>query len=216
MVYALIGEDNISKDIKIKALKQEFLKRQLEQFNLDVLYAQELSIKSLQEKLLCLPFNAKRRVVVIRNAQKLKDEVKEFILTYIKKDIPTILLILDIDRYGIKDTFISRLARYAQIVRFKESVRLDTFTLSRSIKQQKTDYALWVLSQLLESGIKAEQILGGLRYVFEEEGTKSLEAKKRMKILLNCDIDIKTGRLKPSFALEKLVVNLCCFNKPFS
>jgi DNA polymerase III delta subunit len=71
-----------------------------------------------------------------------------------------------------------------------------------------------VLNQLLKKGERPERILGGLRYSWENSIATPLETRRRLKALLNCDIDIKTGRLKADFALERLVVSLCSLAKP--
>ena len=219
-VYLLIGEDGLSKDIKIKKLRQEFLTKDTEQFNLDILYARELNLKDLQERLLCLPVKAKKRIIVIKDAQGLREDIKEYILGYVRNPSSQILLVLDINtsfsqrgklsRKDSQDEFSSNISRYSQIFRFRESVPLDTFTLSRQIDLKKTDYALRILNQLLEDGERPELILGGLRYSWQRYITNTFEIRKRIKLLLNCDLEIKTGRLAPGFALEKLVVRLCC------
>lgn len=210
-VYLFIGQDSFSKDVKLKRIKEEFLAKEIEDFNLDILYARELNLKGLQERLLCLPLKAKKRIVVVKDAQEVKEDIKEFILKYVKTPQPNILLILDIDRQKPNDEFIKRITRYVQIFRFRESVHLDTFTLSRQVNLKKVDYALRVLNQLLRDGERPERILGGLRYAWERDILEPFEIRKRLKLLLNCDIDIKTGRLKPHLALERLVVKLCCF-----
>lgn len=210
MLYLFIGQDASSKETKLKQLKQECFSADVGQFNLDVLYAKELGLKELQEKLLSLPVRAQKRMVVIKGAQGLKEDVREFILSYAKEAQPKIILLLDIDRYDFKDTFIKSVTKYAKVLRFRESLTLDTFALSRAIDLKKADYSLKVLSQLLENGEKPERILGGLRYSWERKP----EARRKLKALLNCDIDIKTGRLKAPFALERLVVRLCCMAKP--
>jgi DNA polymerase III delta subunit len=35
------------------------------------------------------------------------------------------------------------------------------------------------------------------------------ELQRRLKLLLECDVSIKTGRLKPTLVLERLVIGLC-------
>jgi len=55
--------------------------------------------------------------------------------------------------------------------------------------------------------------MGGLRYAWER-GVHPAEAKRRLRLLLECDIDIKAGRIKPEFALERLIVRLCAFRNP--
>jgi DNA polymerase III delta subunit len=208
-VYLFIGQDSLSKDIKLKGLRQEFFAKEIEQFNLDILYAEELTLKELQERLLSLPFKAKKRIVVIKDVQHLREDIKEFILKYVKNPSPQILLVLDINRQAPQDEFIKHILRYVQVYRFRETVPLNTFTLSRQVNLRKPDYALRVLNQLLKNGERPERILGGLRYTWEQDMLNPLERRKRLKLLLNCDIDIKTGRLKPDFALERLIVKLC-------
>ncbi|MBU3958880.1 MAG: hypothetical protein KKH29_05095 [Candidatus Omnitrophica bacterium] len=220
MVYLFVGQDAPAKNIKLKSLKQEYLAKETAQFNFDILYAKELNLLSLQERLLSLPVKAKKRMVLIKDAQELKEVVKNFILKYVKTPEPKIILILDIDYASLKqkdktgrikssDEFIRQLARHAKIYRFREPVPLDTFTLNRQIELKRTDYALKILSQLLQNGERPERILGGLRYSCQRNFAAALETRKNIRLLLDCDLDIKTGRLKPGFALEKLVVRLC-------
>lgn len=213
MIYLFCGQDSFSKDIKLKQLKEKFLAKDIEDFNLDILYAKELNLRVLQERILCLPIKAGKRIIIIKDAQELKEDSKEFLLNYAKASHPAILLILDVNRQDPKDEFIKRLSRCAQIFRFQENRPLDTFILSRYIDAKKTDYALRILSQLLENGEKPERILGGLRYSCQVSNFEPFKARKKLKLLLDCDIEIKTGRLKPDFALEKLVVSLCCLDK---
>jgi DNA polymerase III delta subunit len=214
MVYLFVGQDKPAKDIQLARIKQEFLAKELESFNLDILYAKELSLKGLQEKLLCLPVKSKKRIIVIRDAECLKEDIRNFILDYVKKPPKQIVLVLDIGHRG-KDGFISHLSRHAKVILFKEALQLNTFTLTDQIARKRPDYALRILNQLLREGEKPERILGGLRYAWERDIAYPLETKRKLKLLLNCDIDIKTGRLKPAFALEKLVISLCTPAKPF-
>ncbi|MDD4980224.1 MAG: hypothetical protein PHC54_02975 [Candidatus Omnitrophica bacterium] len=213
-VYLFIGQDSFSKDIRLNRIKEEFLDKNTQHFNLDILYARELKLPHLQERLLSLPVKAKKRIIVIKDSQDLKEEVKEFLLRYVKKPEARVVLILDADKSSPRDDFFRQLMRHALTCRFRETVNLDAFVLSRSIDFKKTGHALWVLSQLLKNGEKPERILGGLRYSWENSVAHSLETRRKMKALLNCDIDIKTGRLKPDFVLERLVVKLCGPVKP--
>lgn len=214
-VYLFIGQDSLSKDTKLKQLKQQFLSPQIAQFNLDTLYAKELDLKGLQEKLLCLPVEAKKRMVVIKDAQTLKEDVREFITDYVKRPYSHIILVLDISQKAKGDKFIDRVLRYACICRFKEAIPADAFMLSEQIDRRQIYSALRLLNQLLKNGEKPERILGGLRYAWERQIREPWMRRKRLKALLNCDIEIKTGRFKPAFALEKLVVKLCYLGKVF-
>lgn len=208
-VYLFLGQDNFSKSIRFKRLKEEFLTKDTECFNLDILYARELKLLALQEKLLCLPVKAKKRIILIKDSQNLTEEIKEFLLGYVKKPQAGVLLILDIEKSLPRDRFVKGVMPYVETCRFKDPLHLDTFVLSRSIDSKKISHALWVLNQLLRNGEKPERILGGLRYSWENNIARPVETRKKIRLLLHCDIDIKTGKLKPNFALERLVVSLC-------
>lgn len=209
-IYLFFGQDSFSKDIKLKGIKEEFLTKEIQDFNLDILYAKELDLLGLQERLLQIPLKTQKRLIVIKDAQVLRENTKDFILKYAKHPNPKILLLLDINRYDPKDEFIRRIINYARVFRFREFLHLNTFTLSRSIQLKNVDYSLRVLNQLLKNGEKPERILGGLRYAYERDTPRPFTSiRKRLKLLLNCDLDIKMGRLNPKFALERLVVKLC-------
>ena len=211
MIYLFIGEDNFSKDTRLKRLKEECFSRQAEEFNLDILYGQDTNLRELQERLLCLPFKAKKRMIVVRESQRLKEEIKKFLLSYAKKPYPHAVLVLDSQRYNFRDEFTKRMSRMSRVLRFRESPEPDTFTLGRAIENKRIQQCLEILSQILERGGKPEQIMGGLRYVWDQDIRRPKETKKRLRLLLDCDIAIKTGRLKAQMALERLLTQLCCF-----
>jgi len=210
MIYIFVGQDSLSKDIKLKQIKEQFLAKDVKDFNQDILYSRELKIKDLQKKLLSFPANSDKRLIVIKDAQDLKQDIKEFLGKYFRNPYPQVILVLDIDgRYDPKDDFMKRSSESLKIFRFKENPSFNTFDLTRNIEQKKTLLSLETLNHLLRNGEKPERILGGMRYALEYSGS---HGRKKLKLLLDCDIAIKTGRLRPDIALEKLVVNLCCFS----
>jgi len=211
MVYLLIGQDIAAKEIQLKKIKQEFLSPDLQDFNSDTLYAKEVTLKDIQERFLAIPLKSAKRIIVIKDAQLLDEESRDFLLAFSKKPHPQLILVLDLAQYNYKDEFIKGISARASLLRFKETVNPDTFTLNRQIELRKTDSALRLLNQLLRNGEAPERILGGLRYAWQAQDIQSLSARKKLKLLLGADLEIKTGRLKPAFALEKLVVSLCSF-----
>lgn len=214
MIYLFIGEDSPGKDIQLKAIRNESLDKGIEQFNQDTLYSKELSLKTLQEKLIYLPAGNSKRIIIVKEAQALKEELKESILAYAGRQHKRVILILDFDKAPKEAGFINRIYKQAKVIRFKETKAQDAFVLNRSIALRRPDSALRVLNQLLKEGERPERIMGALRYAWERESASPLEMKRRLKLLLNCDIEIKTGRLKANFALEKLVISLCAAGKP--
>lgn len=209
-VYLFIGQDPLAKEEKIKKIRQGLLKKETAAFNSDIFYGSEITLKELQERLLYRAAKSLHKLVVIKEAQELTLEIKDFLVKYISKIPKDAILVLDIaDRYNPKDAFINQIRKYAQVLRFQEEPYLNTFDLARNIEQRKAANSLKILNQLLENGERPERILGGLRYVWENRLISPLKARKALRALLNCDINIKTGRIKPDFALERLVVSLC-------
>jgi len=210
-IYLLIGQDHLAKEEQLVKLKKEFIPPQSQDFNTDRLYAKESSLKLIQERFLAIPLNSQKRIIIIKDAESLSGEAKEFLLSYSKKPDKKLILVFDFEHYDPKDSFVRELIRCSNVIKFKENLNPDTFSLSRQIESKRTALALNILSQLLKNGEAPERILGGLRYAWEKSGTENKIARKKLKMLLSCDIEIKTGRLAPAFALEKLVVNLCGF-----
>lgn len=94
MVYLFIGQDSFykdtpfsCKDIQLKHIKEEFLPKEVEEFNFDILYAETLKLKDLQEKLLALPVKSPQRIVVVRNAQELTSDLEDFIVEWVKQPL---------------------------------------------------------------------------------------------------------------------------------
>ncbi len=207
MTYLFIGQDRPSKEAKLNSLKIKFLPKELEQFNLDTLYASELTPKLLQEKLLCLPVKTRKRIVIIKMAEGLKEDVRGFILKFAAAPYPHALLVLDMDQ-GKPQDFINHLSKYSEVYQWREAKDLNAFDLSREINSRRPEAALRILNQLLEKGQKPELILGALRHICLKGSASASEIKNRLNLLLNCDLEIKTGKFKPSFALEKLLIRL--------
>ncbi|MFH1191203.1 MAG: hypothetical protein V1670_03295 [Candidatus Omnitrophota bacterium] len=213
-VYLLIGQDIAAKEIQLNKIKQEFLPPQLQDFNLDTLYAKEIDLKDIQERFLSLPLKSAKRIIVIKDAHFLDKGSRDFLLAFFKQPSKQLVLVLDFARYDYKDELIKSIGAQARLLRSKETVNPSTFDLNRQIELRKTDSALRLLNQLLKNGEVPERILGGLRYAWEKQDIQTLSARRKLKLLLRADLEIKTGRLKPAFALEKLIVGLCGFAPP--
>ncbi len=215
-VYLFLGQDILDQErssLKEKELNKlkAGIPKQIRDFNLDILHCndRDFSLSVLQEKLLFMAAGDCGRMVVIRNLGEAKPEVKDFISSYVRNPSPGIILVLDIDRVERKNAFIEDISRYAQIRRFRFEAQPSSFVLSRLIESKKSGESLKALHQLLDSGEKPERIMGALRASWMRYPADPLSLKRMLKILLQCDLDIKTGKMKPVFALEKLIVKLC-------
>ena len=207
LVHLLIGQGSSSKDLQIKKIKAELLDKEASEFDSEVVYADELDPRGLQEKLLYLPLKSARRVLIIRQAQELKEEAREILLSYLAAGSNKTVLILDVDSIEPKSAFLSALKSYARIYSFEQDFEPGVFDLVRQIESARVLRSLELLNRLISSGVRPELILGALRSVVRFSAPE--QASRIMRLLLNCDISIKTGKLKASFALEKLVISLC-------
>ncbi|MBU0549280.1 MAG: hypothetical protein KJ838_03040 [Candidatus Omnitrophica bacterium] len=209
MIYLFVGEDEFSKDIKLQKIKEELFPPRLESFNFETLYSKDLDLITLQEKLLLLPVKAKQRLILIKGAPKLNAEIKKYLLSYFKNPLSHVSIIFEARHIDRRDTFFSGISKSGEQINFSESVEINAFTLARQILQKRISPALRLLRQLLLKGERPEKILGAIRYQLHRERLSSQDKKRKLSFLLNCDIDIKTGRLKPEFALERLFIRLC-------
>ncbi len=210
MNFLLIGEDEFSKDEYIANIKKEAFKKEFEGFNFDCLYAQEIKDKhSLQESFLRLPQGSTKRVILIKNVERLRKDIEDCIKSYLKNPFKHLVLILE-SRNGLKWDSINSLRDF-KAINFKKSRVSNGLDLNKAIANRRPDLAVKILSDLIKDGQKPHFILGGiLGYI-----RKRLDSlgKKRASIALNCilrtDLEIKTGKLQPEYAIEKLLVQLC-------
>ncbi|MCM8762918.1 MAG: hypothetical protein NC936_03460 [Candidatus Omnitrophica bacterium] len=212
MVYLFYGEDEIAKKRSLESLKKKFLNPATLEFNFDLLHAKETDLLVLQEILSRIPLDSPRRIVIIKDTLRLSPKIKDFLIGYVKKPTADTILILDLYQRKPQDAFLKAIMPYVKILNFGEAEYVSTFKLCDELERKRITPALNILHRLLSCGEKAERILGGLRYHWERNTALSpQERARRLNLLLNCDIDIKRGRLRPEFSLEKLLVNLCCF-----
>jgi hypothetical protein len=223
-LYLFIGCDWVSKSIKLQQIKEQSFSRQSEQFNFDLFYGPELKLRDLQEALLRLPLSApirdslpdlkaKRRIIYIKEARRLNVSIKRYLTEYVRNPLQSVLLILDIEKARPQDVFLRSIFAKARIYHFRSREDTDTFRLCRQIAAKRINAGLRILHRLLEKGEHAERILGGLHFDWVNRYMGTGEKRRGLQLLLECDIDIKKGRIRPAVALERLLIQLCA-DKP--
>jgi len=212
MVYLFVGIDEISKERKIRRIKQENFKGKECSFDYELFYADNLDRLRLTDSLNRLPLQAEKRVIVIKQIEKLSPINRKILLSFIKKPHNYNLLILDTEISDLNNnTFVLEVARCAKIFSFKKERVLTVFDLADTIIKKNTAGALRILSRLISKGEKPHRLLGGLSWKWNklERSIMHEEFNKGLELFLETDINIKLGRLKPNFALELLVIKLC-------
>ncbi len=210
MLYLFIGEDELAKQEKIQSFKKEFFPPELEPFNYEAFLAKELTLSLCKEALSRVPVSANHRLLVIKDTLKVKDEVKAYLLSRLG-DLPSnVAVVFDMSRMPQEENkFFTSLCKAAKVIHFKSKEEVNAFGLARAIERKQPGYALDILSELFKAGEKAERILGALRYQFVRHSLNAEDRKKKISLLLETDVSIKTGKLKAEFALEALVIKLC-------
>ncbi len=215
-IYLLLGNDSESKYSKIRLIRKENTASGTEDFNFETIYAEEIPSAKLREILSSLPARAKKRTLVIKDPEEFSSENKEILLGYLKNPLPHNILIFDTKQYDIRDDrFLLNIAGVACVLNFQKGRRFNSFDLGRAINQGNPKLALDILSELLSEGQKPGFILGGLVSQWGKTYNKN-KLLAGYEVILETDLAIKTGRLKPKLGLESLVVKLAAgFVKSF-
>jgi DNA polymerase III delta subunit len=214
-IYLVTGQDAPAKDKVLQEIKAKYLTADFEQFNLDTLFAKDVTLEGLQERLLYHAASTGCRVVVIKQASSLKKDCKEYLEQYVQAPDKGVIVVLEMAEFDRKDRFCTAIAACATVRQFRQDVYSSAFVLADEIRAGKAAGSLKLLHQLLKKGQKPEMILGALRAALSRSQADIAYMRKLNKLLLECDLAIKTSGLKPSFALERLVVSLCSFKHAF-
>ncbi|MFH1645575.1 MAG: DNA polymerase III subunit delta [Candidatus Omnitrophota bacterium] len=87
MNYLIIGQDEYRKDLFLKKLKEEILGKSASDFNFEQFYVnKDFDIASLINSLDTVSLTGSKKIVVVKGAQHLKKEHKEFLSAYLKKN----------------------------------------------------------------------------------------------------------------------------------
>ena len=211
MVYLFVGINEIYKEQRIQEFKKEVVKKSQEIFDYERLYSKELTPALLKESLNRIPVVSKKRLVFVRDIDKLNEKCKQTILSYISKPNNKLLLILDTQITQLKNSFLRKIANSAKVIHCGREEKIDTFVLANAIKKGRSTEALKIFSTLSKKGEHPIRILGGLVWSWKDMRgfLKGGVFKKGIELFLETDTNIKFSRLNPETAMEMLIVRLC-------
>lgn len=115
-IYFLYGDDDFLKDASLEKLKEVALTGAIADFNYDLFRAGEVNMSNLMSALATLPVMASRRLVVLKDADKLKADEQETLLSYLKDPSPSTTLVMsgkDVDK---RKTFFSVIKEKGNLV----------------------------------------------------------------------------------------------------
>jgi DNA polymerase-3 subunit delta len=117
-VYLFSGEENYLKEDVLRRIKETLIKPEFSQFNYDLLSGKEIGGRELLNKLLTLPIGEGKRLVVIRDAQKLNPSVREKIIEYLKSPSQTSCLVLWTPKIDLRKKFYTTIEKQGKSVIF--------------------------------------------------------------------------------------------------
>jgi len=216
--FLFLGDDESAKKKKINEIKERYLDKDFKDIDFEVVYAdgkdsqnQSLTPQKFNEILSYLPANpSKKRIILIKKAEALKQDNKDVLLKYLNNPANSVIVLIDAGLTDNTDAFIKELAPFVKKVEVGRSKKTDAFDLTRAIINRRTTDALIILNKLLQDRKKPQSILGALFWQWENSRDRLNFEKFRMglKLLLDTDLRIKTGRLDEELALELVVMRL--------
>jgi DNA polymerase III delta subunit len=209
MIYLLLGEDQSSKDKKISEIKHSLLKQpEAVFFDFETLDAIYLNAASFKKSLIALPAFSLKRLLLIRNAHRIKKDVAQLLEAFsTKEDLPCDIIL---ETSEALDGLLKDLSSFMKVFAFGIKTKLNIFDMTKLMSMRKSTESLKMLNDFYDQGMYPLQMMGALVWYWGKEG-KSLgpaRFEKGLKALEEADLNIKRSRLIPEYALEKLVVEL--------
>jgi len=212
MTYIFLGPASEQKRAKINEIKKKWLvSRNSQQFDYQVLYANKLDPKILKKTLLALPAVSKKCVILLHQFHKLTAQNKEIVFEFISSGQDHAVLILESDHVTLKDSFVKKLKPYCKMSEDSQEKDLNVFDITNAMERRNYSLALKNLSSILSGGQSPVFLMGGLVWFW---GSRRNRLKRKafeegLLYLQEADLDIKRSRLKPDYAMERLIVKLC-------
>src|SRR3989338_767794 len=116
MIFLLLGEDALKKDEKIREIKSKFIKEQgTLSFDYELLHAHKLDAATLKKALISYPAISPKRVILIRQADKLIQQNQDIIEGFFSEKPGHIVLILETEKESVSGNFGKFLNKSAQV-----------------------------------------------------------------------------------------------------
>jgi len=211
MTYLFIGRDLQKKDAKLAGLKTRLFKDPSAlAFDYEFLSAHKLDSDDLKKSLLALPHLAAQRMVAIRQCERLNEHNRAIIFEFVSQDAKALVIVLDFDELDIKSAFFLKLKPRVQLVNFGGDKAVNVFDMTRAISSRDAAGAIRILHEILGNNTHPLQIMGGLVWYWSKERAHLSTGRfqQGLEILEEGDLNIKRSRLKPEYAVEKVVVEL--------
>lgn len=225
-VFLVTGKDFAQRRLAIDGIKKKVLKKASAYLNILTFYGKEIILKDLKEKIFTFSFEGEK-IILIKDADRLSKEIREFLLGNFKKIISCNYLILETeidyaqlgrDKKISADKFFNFILKHAEIPfkyrNFSTAYGVSFEAFKKSVRANDLSNSLYILGKLFDNKISdREKEIFGLQILGVLVGECSylrnpLLREATFKHLWATDRLIKEGAYSPRFALEVLLTKL--------
>ena len=138
-LYHFTGDEDFQKEVAWKKIVSILVPENLRIFNLDMLYGAEISADQIINRASTSPVNARSRVVVVFDLDKLSTFSKDVLLSFLPRLPNSVCLILLSPRITLQTKFYKALGRLAATVEFPRlwESQIPTWITNRTKEQGK-------------------------------------------------------------------------------
>ena len=210
MTCLLLGEDLKAKDAQIVRIKsQSFKDPRTLNFDFESLDAAHLPADTLKKALITLPVLSAKRLVLVRDIHKLRAPDASVLMQFLRQPADHVDVILESAQASFKGDLKDIAALCAASV-LSGPPQGNVFDIGKLMTAGKAREALALLNGFYTQGTHPLQIMPSLVWYWGKEGRALAKEKfeRGLLALEEADLNIKRSRLKPEYAVEKLIVEL--------
>ena len=210
MICLLLGEDLKAKDAKIIQIKSaSFQDPQALNFDFELLDAAHLPADALKKALITLPVLSAKRLILVRNIHKFKTADAIVLMQFLTSPADHVDMVLESSQTAFKGE-LKDLAVLCAVSVFDGPPHGNVFDIGKLMTAGKAKEALALLNSFYMDGTHPLQIMPALIWYWGKEGRALPQERfeRGLKALEEADLNIKRSRLKPEYAVEKLIVEL--------
>jgi len=209
-VFLFIGDENYLKEKALKDLSSSLLDSSSKELDYKIFYGGETDAKEILDYATTVPFLAAKKLIVIKEFEKLAQDSQARLIAYIKRPSKFTCLVLDTTNASVLDDFHS-IRRYVNVLRFDEltdsqaSTWIKRFLASRDKEIEKD--ALEILKELqgvnlLSMAQELEKLIAfvGERKVIKTSDVEDLVGKSLVRSVF--DLAWAIGEKKTDEALR--------------
>lgn len=119
-VYLVMSDEAFMIDDAIERIRSKVLTKGLEDFNLDVFYGQSADLNHIRDTIETLPLMAERRLIILKEAQDIKDKDLELLLPMLENPVSTSVVILTTKKMDQRKKFYKKSEQAGCVVKLQK------------------------------------------------------------------------------------------------